>query len=127
MIEREFIPCEQAFALKELGFDEPCFGYYVIDGGYLIVEKWMQHPNKSTATINAPTFSQAFRWFREKHKLNAISPTLLIYTTDWAFRIIDLNRMEDVIGLEKSNSYEEAELACLDKLIEIRKRAKSNL
>ena len=118
-MEREFVPYNQALKLKELGFDEPCFGYYVIDGEELIVEKWMQHPNKSTWTINAPTFSQAFRWFREKHKLNAISPTLLMYTTDWAFRIIDLNRMEDVMGCKTSNSYEEAELACLDKLIEI--------
>jgi hypothetical protein len=28
MIEKEFIPYEQALALKELGFDEPCFGSY---------------------------------------------------------------------------------------------------
>ena len=27
-IENEFIPYEQALALKELGFDEPCFGIY---------------------------------------------------------------------------------------------------
>ncbi len=30
-MNKEFIPYEQALALKELGFDEPCFGYYVID------------------------------------------------------------------------------------------------
>ena len=28
MIEKEFIPYEQALALKELGFNEPYFGYY---------------------------------------------------------------------------------------------------
>ena len=27
-MEKEFIPYEQALALKELGFDEPCFGYF---------------------------------------------------------------------------------------------------
>ena len=27
-MENEFIPYEQALALKELGFDEPCIGYY---------------------------------------------------------------------------------------------------
>ena len=29
MIEKEFIPYELALELKQLGFDEPCFGYYV--------------------------------------------------------------------------------------------------
>jgi len=62
MIEKEFIPYEQALALKALGFDEPCFGYYVIDDKQLIIEKWMQHPNQSTWTINAPTFSQAINF-----------------------------------------------------------------
>lgn len=28
-MQKEFIPYEQALALKELGFDKPCFGYYV--------------------------------------------------------------------------------------------------
>jgi hypothetical protein len=30
-MKNEFIPYEQALALKGLGFDEPCFGYYSID------------------------------------------------------------------------------------------------
>lgn len=25
----QFIPCELALELKDLGFDEPCFGFYV--------------------------------------------------------------------------------------------------
>jgi hypothetical protein len=29
MIEQEFVPYEEAFALKELGFNEPCLGYYL--------------------------------------------------------------------------------------------------
>ncbi len=28
-MNKEFIPYEQALALKELGFDEPCFAWYV--------------------------------------------------------------------------------------------------
>jgi hypothetical protein len=27
-MNKEFIPYEQALALKELGFDEPCLGFY---------------------------------------------------------------------------------------------------
>jgi hypothetical protein len=49
-MEKEFIPYKQALALKELGFDEPCLGWYlpeivdrgntasVILGGY--ITKW---------------------------------------------------------------------------------------
>ena len=31
--EKDFVPYEQALALKELGFDEPCFGFYTYKGG----------------------------------------------------------------------------------------------
>jgi hypothetical protein len=30
-MNKEFVPYEQALALKELGFNEPCFGYYNTD------------------------------------------------------------------------------------------------
>ena len=29
MIEKEFVPYEESLALKELGFNEPCFGYFI--------------------------------------------------------------------------------------------------
>lgn len=134
ILEKEFIPYEQALALKELGFDEPCFGYYVIDGGYLIVEKWMQHPNKSTWTINAPTFSQAFRWFREKYELrNSITDFIEDETgIEWDYEIAIIGTDIDERGnykplidystddeTRKFKTYEEAELACLRKLIEL--------
>jgi hypothetical protein len=28
-MNKDFVPYEQALVLKELGFDEPCFGYYI--------------------------------------------------------------------------------------------------
>ena len=33
-MNKEFIPYEQALALKELGFDEPCFGHYLMKKFY---------------------------------------------------------------------------------------------
>lgn len=71
MIEKEFVPYEQALALKELGFDEPCFGYYDNQRKELdtissdVCERLCKHDTH----IKAPTFSQASRWFREKHGL----------------------------------------------------------
>ena len=62
-MEKEFIPYEQALKLKELGFDKECLKRYyekelVGNGGYF--------PN----SIKAPLYQQAFRWFREKYRLD---------------------------------------------------------
>ena len=66
-LEKEFVPYTESFELKELGFDEPCFGWWFVDEKMLIIEK----SKKSTSEniIQAPLFQQAFRWFREKYKL----------------------------------------------------------
>jgi hypothetical protein len=106
---KEFIQYEQALALKELGFNEPCFAWYGPTG---IFNDW-----DKTDTI-APLYQQAFRWFREKHKLSGTPQ----YFTG-GFYCYTINDMKDT---EKSNrlftefeTHEEAELACLIKLIEI--------
>ena len=55
--------------------------------------------------------SMAFRWFREKHNLHCAVNTHTSST----------NQLTYICSLEfgKKLTYEEAELACLDKLIEI--------
>ena len=65
---------------------------------------------------SAPTFSQAFRWFREKYGLdNAVLKDRFVIETE-----------EDLPNWYYGfKSYEEAELACLRKLIEIVKSNKS--
>ena len=105
-MEKEFCTYEQAIALKELGFDEPCFGYYD-EGGNLYTE--------IVEVLKAPLYQQAFRWFREKYGLFG--------TVDKKdgirfYKVEDEN--EKIIAVATSfKTYEEAELACLDKLIEI--------
>jgi hypothetical protein len=144
-MENEFIPYEQALELKELGFDEPCFGYYV-DGELRGINLGMEelggvepyyqrfsfhtlsnhdidNPNKIVVT--APTFSQAFRWFREKYDL-FVAPSVISYESDpylWFFEInsIVLPFGTDLGETSDFKTYEEAELACLIKLIEITK------
>lgn len=123
-MEKEFVPYDRALKLKQLGFDEPCFGYYVIDGEDLIVEKWMQHPNKSTWTINAPTFSQAFRWFREKYNFigTLLGDGFNGELKGYYYSITEegwINYYESIDNGKWYDTYEEAELACLDKLLEI--------
>jgi len=125
-LEKEFIPYEQALALKELGFDEPCFGYYYTLNG----KDWEFGENESynlldefynigpKFTLIAPLYQQCWRWFREKYNLLGI----VGYCDDNSGKfmsIIDKINEDIDYDMNPRDSYEEAELACLNKLIEI--------
>ena len=145
-MEAEFIPYEIALELKELGFDEPCFATYrthavgskkpfeydldyhtkvemssnviPINSEYTEESKW----------ISAPTYSQAFKWFREKYKPEEINFYIHLLDTHSTPKkylpCYTIRRGVDVIEVKTSNTYEEAELECLRKLIEIVKEQK---
>ena len=124
-MDKELVPYDPALELKELGFDEPCFGLFTIDKTLLEKVTWM--PNQTECEtyfggILAPLYQQAFRWFREKHEL------VHHINRDggwWLCSILDLYDEEDQGAIETHidncypDTYEEAELACLKKLIEI--------
>jgi hypothetical protein len=115
---KDFIPYEQAIALKELGFNEPCFGYFsyeelIIEGRY----KNSEHGR----SISSPLFQQAFRFFRENHDLRIwIESNYGVLKFEYVIATTNPNfinkQFNDFSGY---NTYEEAELACLIKLIEI--------
>jgi hypothetical protein len=118
-MEKEFVPYSEALALKELGFDEPCMGYR--DGGGYLMIKETPH-----CVISAPTFSQAFRWFRENYDLTvSINRNRKFKPVKRYEVIIDESTYEkiNVYGLDYYDSYEEAELECLKKLIKIVKNS----
>lgn len=133
-MEKEFIPFEQALALKELGFDEPCLSSWTYKTkeriptlygcGALLFDTDGLITNQTEDIIcSAPLYQQAFRWFREKHYLYAIIiPTI---TMHWTFKttivvegIVEVPPYNHVQAIDY-NTYEEAELECLKKLIEI--------
>jgi hypothetical protein len=129
-MKKEFIPYTLALSLKELGFDEPCFSYYKNDQLSEILEevinsKMRNVNNEIDDYISAPTFSQAFRWFREKYGYFT-SPTESDDDTfkkyDWLItKNLGKGKMFiNFIGYK--NSYEQAQLECLKKLIEIVKK-----
>ena len=117
-MEKEFIPYEQALALKELGFDEPCFKAYTEEYKTLISFS-NTHTNSSVKgtspakPFTTPLYQQAFRWFREKYNIN-------VNLTNDGYITLDMKNNKSYI--DKANSYEEAELECLKKLIEIVKQ-----
>ena len=116
---KEFIPYEQSLALKELGFEEPCFGYYTGDKMHLVIRPLMLRANElESYVVTAPTYSQAFRWFREKYKIFSSIMTEYSYGgTISAYHINGLHQSD--ISKGDFYTYKEAELACLIKLIEL--------
>jgi|LakMenE18May11ns_1017448.scaffolds.fasta_scaffold9858431_3 hypothetical protein len=103
--KKEFVPHKQALALKELGFDELCFGWYSNDGTF--------YEGKMTihqGLLLAPLYQQAFRWFREKYNIH-IRIEKYDETKWWSNWGSWTSEVYD--------SYEKAELECLKKLIEI--------
>ena len=129
-MKNEFTPYDRALKLKELGFDEPCFCYYYTLNGkdwkFADNHKYHEIDDQlvigANFTLLAPLFQQAFRWFREKygimHRLTSYAFGYQIHldnTADFDFEFVD-RRYDSGIDYK---TYEEAELACLDKLIEI--------
>jgi hypothetical protein len=126
-MNKEFIPYEEALALKELGFDEECFGWYDDTNKEF-------YPIRTTDKVGenasqAPLYQQAFRWFREKYGLIKQDYMFITGVNNHAFIVYDkikssnlydccYNDDGEVIG-SGFVEYEEAELTCLKKLIEI--------
>jgi hypothetical protein len=124
-MENEFIPYEQALELKELGFDEPCFGKIYADGG----SEQLSYPYKNSDQIgkvtscSAPLYQQVFKWFREKHSLfHSINP--LGYNMCLGLVVGQLGKLKPC-NVPNYGTYKEAELACLNKLIMIVKQQKT--
>jgi len=126
---KEFVPYEIALELKEIGFDETCITNYY--DGELENPTVDTYPNNNKylaekhsefgECISAPLWQQAFRWFREKHNIH-VSPNLIevgdiVY--NFTYRIWKRKRLSDPILLFGCATYEEAELICLKRLIEI--------
>jgi len=134
---KEFIPYQQALDLKELGFDERCVAYYTADTKQLtLVQGYSNlmfadyvHLANTVKSVPCPLYQQAFRWLLDKHYLYGIViPTV---TMDWTFKTMTaVYGMVEVPPYNHVDAYdysskEEAELACLIKLIEIVKDGKS--
>jgi hypothetical protein len=142
-MNKEFIPYEQALALKELGFNEPCLSYYFSDGTFndaseeddilypgdprfhsdtnSSLSEYLEDELKYNA-IAAPLYQQAFRWFREKYGLYHVINMFGDLDKPQYSYIVSGKTMGNPAHMwhyEDKDSHEETELACLKKLIEI--------
>ncbi len=125
-MKKEFVPYQQSLELKELGFDEPClasWNFYTNDFYYNGIPSTFT----SEHVIQLPTFSQAFGWFREKYELYPYIETAIfvddnsIVKYDYVI-LVDDNSPTEVYNNLPCDEFEDAELECLKKLIEIVKQ-----
>lgn len=141
-MEELFIPNTQAHILKSLGFDEPCFAFYQGDDKRpVMVDDDNQYSIFGFRTCGnseipydftaAPLYSQAFKWFRDRYKLScSIELTDDTNKYYYDFTISDsknrdyndedfFDSCKRIYDDRKFSKYEQAELECLKKLIEI--------
>jgi hypothetical protein len=132
----EFIPYELALELKQLGFDDSSFGRFYTKPNckmFNVDEKGRAYPIKNISkklykvgedyvlndgnVIVAPTYSEAFRWFREKHNYHVIIDFNQSKNNKWYYGIIQIDHNISISPDVEFESYEEAEIAALKELI----------
>lgn len=129
-MEKEFVPYEQALALKELGFNEVCFGYCLSSFKKDVIKQSINGCINSALEsheVTLPIYQQVFRWFRDKYNLHSwvTSKTLdngkSIYIPHGRTipDTIKNNLIVDIIPYQTHKTHEEAEFTVINKLIEI--------
>jgi len=103
-MEKEFLPFEQSIELKQLGFDIPSVAGY-------------SYPNSDKLLTQAILYQQAFRWFREKYNLIGLIEGG--YNLKNIFTYVIWDGFKDITIDEYFETYEEAELNCLNELIKM--------
>lgn len=93
-MKEQFCTYEISLKLKELGFDEPCLGYYEVsnnlESGFRLrfIEHEDSNPSKQPSNKDclAPLWQQTFGWLRKKHQINIIIIDPLSYNITYPGR-----------------------------------------
>ena len=122
-ISKNFIPYDLALELKDLGFNEECFAWYNMSqdnlcffGDDCCADMYAGEESRP----EAPLWQQAFRFFREKYGLHYII-CKNIQMDGYGYREVILIPYMEENENTIFKTYEEAELECLVKLIELAK------
>ena len=127
-MEKYFATYAQSLALKELGFKKLCFGWYEHSGNfYYCYQEGLVPPSPSKKLIKgcclAPLKSQVFDWFRDNYQIEVTVACFYSKRLGISYeeRLYHCHIIRDGITTKghKFKTNGEAELACIDKLIEI--------
>jgi hypothetical protein len=115
-MEKEFVTYKLALKMYLLGYNERNIYHYcngLLQEGITYNSDDIIRPYES---VSAPLYQQAFRWFRENYnwtiKVNQVTKN------NWSYTLSNFPNDGTYYG-DLFKTYEEAELACLEKLIEI--------
>jgi len=124
----QFLTHKQSLALQELGFDEPCFGWFCkylytlfanMYNGNAIEVEGNYPPKPAQLDCYAPTFDQAFDFFAEEFDFHHyIEPIIRNEKVRYEYCIV--NSSEDAKEFSEEcivDSRKKAKLACIDLLI----------
>lgn len=126
-----FVPYDEALELKNLEFDEQCLARYNVSGDLITtgcysdshpVHLAVEQADICEAHILAPLWSQAFKFFRDEHKLDSFCRTTESSGRSyWKIsKLYDDGKIKGYSGF--TNTYEEAQLECLRQLIKLCKK-----
>jgi hypothetical protein len=127
-MEKEFVSYGIALKLKELGFNEPCITYYYeltsnlrTHLGVDILNAWTYKGNKKLGFTLAPLYQQVFKWLRNKYDIDfSVLTTYSRYNENTSKKYSGvINNKTVFINVGFYETYEEAELAGLQKMIKI--------
>jgi hypothetical protein len=105
-LEKEFVVYPLAYRMKKLGFDKPCFGYFLSDGMFINTKISKQ----TGSAVSASTWQSAFDWFREKYNCHS-HPTKYDETKWWVGYGTWTSPVFD--------SFYEAQMCWLERIIEL--------
>lgn len=143
-----FVKREIAKKLKENGFKEKCFGYYLPSGDAGLIYNYNQyrggifedclfsHNSLSEDVaghelIDAPTIEQVLKWMRDIHKL-FLSPCVISdyqddfhrHITYWSFIVINIESGDSIyreyerITEKRYDTYEQAAIAGIEYVLD---------
>ena len=121
-MKNEFVSYEIALALKELGFKEDCFAMYrkirskTDESNEVSLHFFVKFNMIEDGDAKAALYQQAFRFFREKYRLEGA-----IYRLNfkWASQVFNIETSTYCFKHELFETYEEAEINSLQKMIKI--------
>jgi hypothetical protein len=151
-MENNFLPYKESLILKELGFDEPCLAHLIgfgdgskENGRYKINQHEVFYPNDFVKSddkaeelglypfsmCGVPLYQQTLKWFRDFYNLFGVINVDQTMEPKFCYSIYEYEPTqffqgwdEIVFNSDLYYTYEEAELECIRKLIEIVKKQK---
>jgi hypothetical protein len=133
MNKKDYVTYQQALSLISLGYEGACHAGWLYLQQKLDIPVFEDNIAERECDVKAPTKSEALRFFRDKFNLQGFAKSSTIYADKSGYKFIDY--IFEIKGLDYDfstdardqlhDSHEEAESACIDKLIEVVKKGEN--